>query len=320
MKRENFYRRDPSKALSGMIGLSLEERGVYNTVLDLLYSTWRPLEDDRAFIANWCGCAVQKLNPIIRRLIDRGRLITFEEGGRTFLSDEAFEAERASVKGTSGPRSGRGKVGEKSDEVREKSAGVEKNPPTCPDDSKQNQPIAPLEKSREDQSREETPLAPKGAPDAKSIKLRKADVEAIWAITPGRSRERSSKADVERALISAARRGQAPADIQRGLAAYFASEGATKDGGEFVKGVHRMIERDRWQGFAQAPLPLIDAATAAKPGDVWVRRIHAYRQNAFWNRLDWGPPPGKPGCTVPAEVLMTAGYAPTPIVKREVAA
>ena len=151
---KNFYRRDPSKALSGMIGLSLEERGVYNTVLDLLYSTWRPLEDNRAFIAGWCGCAVQKLNPIIRRLIETGRLITFTEDGRTYVSDEAFESERKAVKGAAKTRSGRAEVEEKSGEVGEKSAGVEENPPTCRDEDQQNQPLAALEKRREEKRRE----------------------------------------------------------------------------------------------------------------------------------------------------------------------
>jgi hypothetical protein len=169
MKRENFYRRDPSKALSGMIGLSLEERGVYNTILDLLYSTWRPLEDDRAFIANWCGCAVQKLNPIVRRLVERGRLISFEEGGRTFLSDEAFEAERATVKGATGTRSGRGEVGEKSGEVGEKSAGVEKNPLVLDTDIKENQSLTALDKSREDKSREDGGVVGASAPVLVSV-------------------------------------------------------------------------------------------------------------------------------------------------------
>lgn len=167
---------------------------------------------------------------------------------------------------------------------------------------------------------EGTPIAPKGAEPEKPIRLRKADVEAVWSITPKESKERSSRADVEKALVSAARRGHAPDDILVGLAGYFASDQATKDGGAFVKGVHRMIERDRWQVFAEVDAPLLAAAEAPKPADVWARRIHAYRQNAYWNRLDWGPPPGKPGCTIPDEVLMTAGYVPTPITKNEVAA
>ena len=75
MKRENFYRRSPDDALAGMVGMTLEERGVYNTVIDLIYLTWRPLEDSRAYIAAHCGCAVQRLNPILNRLIERGKRV-----------------------------------------------------------------------------------------------------------------------------------------------------------------------------------------------------------------------------------------------------
>jgi hypothetical protein len=159
-KRENFYRRDPNKALSGMIGLSLEERGVYNTIIDMLYQTWRPLEDDRRYIANWCGCAVQKLNPIIDRLIAKGRLLTFEEGGRMYLSDEAFEAEREAIKGASKTRSGRAEVREKSGEVEEKSASVRENPPLLNDDIEEKQSVIPLDKTREEKIR--NPLSPPG--------------------------------------------------------------------------------------------------------------------------------------------------------------
>lgn len=183
-KRENFYRRDPNKALSGMIGLSLEERGVYNTVLDMLYQTWRPLEDDRRYIANWCGCAVQKLNPIINRLLERGRLVTFEEGGRTYISDEAFEAERKAVKGGAGTRSGRGQAGEKSREVEEKSEGVEENLTLLDITIEKKQSITALEKTREDKK------------DANASSVRSVPDDAFtlaWKAYPalGRSRSKS---------------------------------------------------------------------------------------------------------------------------------
>lgn len=175
-KRENFYRRDPSKALSGMIGLTLEERGVYNTVLDLLYSTWRPIEDDRLFIANWCGCAVQKLNPILNRLIETGRLITFVEGSRTYVSDEAFEAERTAVKGTAPTRSGRAKVEEKSGQVGEKSAGVEQNLPLLDTDNAGNQSVTALEKNRQ----EKKPPNPQGGTVTQS------DFDRFWSAYPAK--------------------------------------------------------------------------------------------------------------------------------------
>jgi 5-methylcytosine-specific restriction endonuclease McrA len=90
VRRENFYRRDPGAALAGMAGMSLEERGVYNTLIDLMYLTWRPVEDNRAYIAGHCGCAVQKLNPIIRRLIERRKLIVINVDGQDYLKTCEF--------------------------------------------------------------------------------------------------------------------------------------------------------------------------------------------------------------------------------------
>lgn len=160
MKRENFYRRDPGASLAGMSSLSLEERGVYNTVIDLLYLTWRPLEDDRGYIAGHCRCAVQKLNPILNRLVEKGKLILFEEGGRPYISNQKFEDERTDVKGETDTRSGRkvteksAGVREKSGEVEEKSASVEKNVSLLGVVIEEKQPVTALDKTRVDKSRQ----------------------------------------------------------------------------------------------------------------------------------------------------------------------
>lgn len=71
----------------------------------------------------------------------------------------------------------------------------------------------------------------------------------------------------------------------------------------------------------EAPKTAILAASAPPedPAAVWTRRIKAYRQNGYWNRLDWGDAPGKPGCTVPADVLMANGYVPPPTRQEQAA-
>jgi hypothetical protein len=176
-KRENFYRRDPGLALAGMATMSLEERGVYNTILDLLYLTWRPLEDNPAYIAGHCMCAVQKLNPILNRLVEKGKLVRFIEGGQGYISNPAFDDEREAVKGPAKSRSGRrsreaatGQVEEKSAGVGEKSPGVEKNPPLLDTNSEENQSVAPLEKTRQDKT------------EAKASFVAGSDVQAAFAL------------------------------------------------------------------------------------------------------------------------------------------
>jgi uncharacterized protein YdaU (DUF1376 family) len=146
----------------------------------------------------------------------------------------------------------------------------------------------------------ETPVVPNGDASPPSIVLRKADVEAVWDLTPKSARERTSRADIERALQSAARRGHAPSAVIAGLAGYYASPDATKDGGQFAKGAHRMIQNDRWQAFADVSADV----APVDPNAVWRKRVKGFVSGArYWNTNDWGHEPGRPGCIVPPEII-----------------
>jgi uncharacterized protein YdaU (DUF1376 family) len=57
----------------------------------------------------------------------------------------------------------------------------------------------------------------------------------------------------------------------------------------------------------QAERPVLEEA----PDAAWRRRVMIYRKNGHWNRLEWGPAPGKAGCTVAPEILMAEGFTPT---------
>jgi uncharacterized protein YdaU (DUF1376 family) len=70
-----WYKRDPDAALSGMMGLTLEERGAYNTVLDLLYSRAGYLPDDDRFICGWLRCDPRIWRRIKQRLVDLKKLV-----------------------------------------------------------------------------------------------------------------------------------------------------------------------------------------------------------------------------------------------------
>lgn len=74
MGRIRWYKRDPDAALAGMAELTLEERGAYNTVLDLIYSREGNLPDDDRFIAGWLRCDVRVWKRIRQRLIDLEKL------------------------------------------------------------------------------------------------------------------------------------------------------------------------------------------------------------------------------------------------------
>ena len=306
-KRENFYRRDPSKAMSGMIGLTLEERGVYNTVIDLLYSTWRPLEDDRAFIAGWCGCAVQKLNPIVNRLIEKGRLIAFTEGARTFLSDEAFEAERAAVKGPAKTRSGRGEVAEKSVGVEEKSAGVEQNTGLLDDETSGNQSVTALEKTREDQNREERTL-PIGS-DAKASwpdgLFEDDDPLAEMAALP------VAKGCWRLATLLLTERGRMAESKARSFIGRLKGGGLTDDDlWEIAEAAWKVGTQDPCAYLTKAAEGVIER----RGGGLGITAPSEKQQRAWaedwrdkgpggWKRWERGPCPGEPGCRVSPAII-----------------
>lgn len=55
--------------------MTLEEKGAYSIVLDLIYDRQKPIPDDAAWIAGHCGCSVRKWNSLRAKLLERGKLV-----------------------------------------------------------------------------------------------------------------------------------------------------------------------------------------------------------------------------------------------------
>lgn len=87
-----WYKRDPDAALAGMAVLTLEERGAYTTVLDLIYSLQGNLRDDDRYIAGWLNCDVRKWRRIRRRLIDLEKLYLNGGNLRNGRADRELDA------------------------------------------------------------------------------------------------------------------------------------------------------------------------------------------------------------------------------------
>lgn len=69
-----FYKRDPDAALVGMAELSLQERGAYNTILDLLYSRDGILPDDDEMLRRCLHCHGNEWSAVKSKLIKRGKI------------------------------------------------------------------------------------------------------------------------------------------------------------------------------------------------------------------------------------------------------
>jgi len=78
MSERPWYRRFPDNFIAGTVGLTLEEKGAYSLVLDLIYVRGGPVPDEPRYIAGVCNCSVRKWNAIRQRLIDLGKIAAID--------------------------------------------------------------------------------------------------------------------------------------------------------------------------------------------------------------------------------------------------
>lgn len=142
---------------------------------------------------------------------------------------------------------------------------------------------------------EEIPFARKSAEPPKPPRRRKAPpsspgpFDELWSLWPKQGRGRTTKAKAHTALAA---RKEPPAAILDAARAYLRSKDATKDGGDFVPGLHVWItgKLDAWLELSSEPAPT--AAQASAPaaslpiaGPKWWRdaaEMLARKEPALW--------------------------------------
>lgn len=83
-----WYKRDPRAALVGMRGLTLEECGAYNKILDLIYCHDGALEDFPREICRELGCNIRTWRRLKTRLLELGKLYVHAGCLRNERADE----------------------------------------------------------------------------------------------------------------------------------------------------------------------------------------------------------------------------------------
>lgn len=92
-----WHARYHQDALDGMLMLTLEERGAYNTLLDLIYTRAGPVPDDERWLAGWMGCSVKKWRLVRFTLLVKAKIYECEHNGQPGLMNERAELEIASA-------------------------------------------------------------------------------------------------------------------------------------------------------------------------------------------------------------------------------
>ncbi|QEE20402.1 DUF1376 domain-containing protein [Youhaiella tibetensis] len=108
MNSRPWYKRYGSDFISGTLGMTLEEKGAYSILLDLIYDRGGPIPDDARYIAGVCGCSVRKWNTIRDRLIALGKIAVFDGVISNSRADKELEisAKSADERAESGRKGG----------------------------------------------------------------------------------------------------------------------------------------------------------------------------------------------------------------------
>ena len=260
-----YYKRFPRDFLEGTVGMSLEEKGAYSVVIDLIFLRDGRLEADARYIAGQLGCSVRKWSSLLAALVEKGKLI-HENGIISNLRADYLVEEQRKYQ----------------DKQAENGSAPKKinNLPKPPLKPKANQSDTEIERISEatlphpdhDPGRE---VDEKIKPE-RSAPVRQADVDRIWAEAPKMARERSSRADVCKALKAAVGRGATVDQISAAVLRYHGSPQATKEECRAMRGLHRSIQEDRWKDWALQIIAIDNAGEPMSPEQFaeWRRKIN----------------------------------------------
>ncbi len=216
-------------------GLTTEQHGAYLLLLMTAWNSGGLLPNDPKKLARFTGCTALRWAKIAPDV-----LVYFEADGDHLVSPRlVLELKKASEKSIKRAVSGSLGGQAKSLKTKKLEVAIAK---TLPKHSPEPEPELISEAN-----------ASSGG-SLRAPPVSQASIDEIWEETPRIARDRSSRADVGKALRAAAGRGYPPAVIRPALRRYYASDQANNDDRRAAKGLHRMIECDRWRDWLDGPM------------------------------------------------------------------
>ena len=110
MSARPYHKRYHSDALSGFMALTLEERGAYQTLLDMMYDRQGPILDNERLLAGYMQTSIRKWRLLRASLIEKGKIYSPEDGllfnfrVKKELENDAKTARKLSENGSKGGR------------------------------------------------------------------------------------------------------------------------------------------------------------------------------------------------------------------------
>lgn len=262
-----YYKRFPKDFLDGTIGMDLETKGAYGILLDLIFYRDGRLQEDDGYIAGQLGCSVRKWRAI------KLTLQTWPNAngttGKIRVAGGFITNPRADYLGeeTRKYRDNQAEIAKKPRKIN-----AVKQPKVSQSDTDTDKESTNVDSSRAKGSRRKPEVAiPDGFPDLPALqaaKVQVADAGAAVKITMEAERFRNH-------ALTNDRRARDWAAAWR-----------------------------NWIVMAIEKAPPL-SAMPPKPDNVnrWPARVREWKEDQNWNRVDWGPRPGEPGCLCPPELL-----------------
>ncbi len=95
MSERPWHKRYHGDALTGFMVLTLEERGAFQTLLDMMYDTGGPIPDNEGILARYMGVSIRKWRSLRHSLIEIHGKIGVDEDGKLFNDRAISEIENA---------------------------------------------------------------------------------------------------------------------------------------------------------------------------------------------------------------------------------
>lgn len=306
MSERPWYKRYGADFVHGTLGMTLEEKGAYSIVLDLIYDRQGPIPDDARYIAGACGCSVRKWNAIRERLIDIGKIVVRGDMISNFRAEK--ELENAAKTSRKLAESGR-KGGEKSGETRR--ANKENND-LDEASLKNNRSIARVPEARSQKS-EIPPKSPKGDGErkltprekAKALDLPESIPSEAWSDWVDHRFDRDRKPPTGKAL---------QAWITK-------LDRMASDGHPPAAVIAQSIENN-WAGLFEVKGGAVHALPGGKPElseERWDMRVRTFSETGLWHSEGGEFPPDDPQgrCAAPKHIQERYGYAPSTLFTME---
>lgn len=110
MSARPYHRRFHSDALAGFMSLNLEERGAYQTLLDMMYDRQGPVLDNERLLAGYMQVSIRRWRALRETLIQKGKIFVTRDGqlynsrAKKEIENDAKTARKLAENGSKGGR------------------------------------------------------------------------------------------------------------------------------------------------------------------------------------------------------------------------